>query len=131
MPPYPNFQLQIIQNSKSEIKNPQTSVPLFPDMFLNRRSLQLCFRRSNRVSTNPPKPKPSKEPVEGSGMAIKLRVVVVPPFALPTTTLKSPFAVKEALGFEAIPDVVILKRLVTSVPTVELKPDTLAACANT
>ena len=31
------------------------------------RSLQLCFRRINRVITNPPKPKPSKAPVEGSG----------------------------------------------------------------
>jgi hypothetical protein len=67
--------------------------------------------------------------VEGSGTAIKLRVVK--PFALPTKTLKSPFALKEAFGFEAIPDVVILKRLVTSVPTAELNPETLAACAKT
>jgi hypothetical protein len=74
------------------------------------------------------------EPVDGSGMAIKLRVVSVPPLpsdTLPTTTLKSPFTLKEELGFDAIPAVEILKRLVTSVPAVELNPDTLAACAKT
>jgi hypothetical protein len=62
------------------------------------------------------------EPVEGSGTAIKLSVVIEPPFAsvpLPTKTLKSPSRLKEALGNgnegEVKPDVVILKRLVTSV----------------
>ena len=46
------------------------------------RSLQLCFRRSKRVTTNPPKPKPSKAPIEGSGMAIKLSVFPVSPTSI-------------------------------------------------
>jgi hypothetical protein len=75
--------------------------------------------------------------VEGSGTAIKLRVVTLLS-PLPTKTLKSPLELKEALGNgnegEVKPDVVILKRLVTSVSASVLKPeakDRVAACAKT
>jgi hypothetical protein len=46
----------------------------------------------------------------------------------------APLELKEALGNEVMPDVVMLKRLVTSVPVAVLNPeanDRFAACAKT
>ena len=47
------------------------------------------MRRKRRVAKSPANPNPSIEPVEGSGMAIKLSVRRLP--SVPVTTWKPPF----------------------------------------
>ena len=63
------------------------------------RSLQLCFRRSNRVNTSPPKPKASKAPVEGSGTAVKVNNV---PDVVPVANPALATAVSDRVVFAAI-----------------------------
>jgi hypothetical protein len=90
---------------------------------------QLSRRRNLRKTISETNPIPIKEEAEGSGIAFRFKVVRPP--ALPTVTLNSPAGVELELGKLEIPDVVILNRLVISVPSTFEKPDVLAAWANT